>query len=172
MTLSIARKARAESLFIRACGHEEAGELRSALRLMLAAAKLGDTSAQVNVGNYYDDGTIVRRNRSAALYWYKRAYRRGVSSGANNIGVLYRKEKKFQLALSWFHRAVALGDDEANIEIGKHYLYNEDDPRNAISYFKRVTPTAWVSEAGAEEAGKLLKEAKKMLKVRQNRSGR
>jgi TPR repeat protein len=116
----LTNKAKASALFIRADQEEERGNLRSAFRLMLSAARLGDTGAQVNVGNYYDDAKGVQRNRSAALYWYKRAYRRGDSGAANNIGVLWRKEKQFKRALGWFVRAVKLGDDEANLEIGKH----------------------------------------------------
>jgi TPR repeat protein len=164
----ITNKSRADILFIRADKEADRGRMKSAFRLMLAAAKLGDIGAQVNVGNYYDAGSGIRRNCSAALYWYKRAYRRGDSCAANNIGVLWRNEKKFQRALYWFFRSVRLGDEEANIEIGKHYLYNENNPRKAILYFKRVKPTGWVSEAGAEEAAELLKEAKKQLKIRRH----
>jgi hypothetical protein len=50
----LTNKSRASSLFVRACKQEELGEKQSAFRLMLAAAKLGDTGAQINVGNYYD----------------------------------------------------------------------------------------------------------------------
>jgi uncharacterized protein len=163
MTERATRKARAESLFIRADKADEAGKFKLAFRLMLAAAKLGDGGAQVNVGNYYDEGKGVRRNRAAALYWYKRAYRRGDSGAASNIGVLWRNEGKFDRALGWFFRAAKLGDDEANLEIGKHYLLNEKNPRRAIPYFERVTKSDWVTEAGAEEAAQLLKRAKKML---------
>ena len=162
----------ADSLFIRAAKQEEQGKIKPAFRLMLAAAKLGDIGAQVNVGNYYDAGSGVRRNRSASLYWYKRAYRRGDSCAASNIGVLWRNEKKFHRALYWFFRSVKLGNEEANIEIGKHYLYNEDNPRKAILYFKRVKPTGWVSELGVEEAAKLLKEAMRKLKSQRRLSVR
>jgi len=160
------KKSRAEALFIRADKQEEKGNLRSAFRLMLTAAKLGDIGAQLNVGNYYDGGKGIQRNRSAALHWYKRAYRRGYSAAAHNIGVLWRNEKQFARALSWFDRAVKLGDSEANLEIGKHYLQVEKNPRKAIPFFRRVKPTSWVSQAGAEEAAKLLRRSERMLKHR------
>ena len=133
----LTNKAKADALFCRAEREEESGKLNSAFRLTLAAAKLGDVGAQINVGNYYDDAKGVRRNREAALYWYTRAYRRGYSSAAHNIGVLLRKEKQFKRALAWFLRAVKLGDAEANLEIGKHYLHIEGNPRKAISYLQR-----------------------------------
>jgi len=162
----LTNKSRANALFSRADRQEDRGRKRSAFRLMLAAAKLGDLGAQTNVGNYYDDGQVIRRNRSAALYWYRRAYKRGDSCAAHNIGVLWRNEKKLQRALYWFVRAVNLGDDESNLDIGKHILYNDRNPQKAIPYFKRVTQSDRVTEAGAEEANHLLREAKKLLKKR------
>jgi TPR repeat protein len=69
--------------------------MRSAFRLYLAGAKSGDSGCQLNVGNLYDAGTGVRRNPEAALHWYKRAYRAGSASAANNIGVLWRGDRKF-----------------------------------------------------------------------------
>ena len=66
-------KSKTEDLFTRANKEAEAGKLRVAFHLYLAAAKAGDTSCQINLGNLYDEGSGVRRNRSAAMYWYKRA---------------------------------------------------------------------------------------------------
>jgi TPR repeat protein len=60
------KKSKADVLFARADKEEGRGHLGLAFRLMLAAAKLGNISAQINVGNYYDDGKGVRRNRAAA----------------------------------------------------------------------------------------------------------
>lgn len=152
------RKKNVEELFIRAAKQEEDGKLRSAFRLYLAAAKAGDTSCQLNVGNFYDAGTGVRRNRSAALYWYKRAYRRGVSCAASNIGVMWRNEKKPKRALEWFEKAVRSGDEEANLEIAKHYVWNEPNTAKAIHHLEKVCQSNCVTEAGKEEATKLLKQ--------------
>jgi tetratricopeptide (TPR) repeat protein len=159
----VRNKSKADDLFIRACKHEDDGDLKSAFRLMLAAAKLGDIGAQLNVGNYYADGTGVRRNRAAAMYWYKRAYRLGYSCAAHNIGIMWRNENQLRRALAWFKRAVDLGDPESNLDIGKHYLEKESDPRKAIIYFKRVVKAELVTEAAVEEAGALLRKAQKQL---------
>jgi TPR repeat protein len=153
------RKERAEALFVLADKEEESGNLRSAFRHLLAAAKLGDLGAQLNVGNCYDDATGVRRNRAAGMYWYKRAYRRGCGSAANNIGVVFRKEKKFGRALAWFECAVKLGDEETNLEIGKYYLLTANAPAKSIPYFRRVIRGKYVSEFAVEEAEKLLRQA-------------
>jgi uncharacterized protein len=162
----LTNRSKASALFVRADKEDGLGRKRSAFRLMLAAAKLGDSGAQVNVGNYYDDGKGVQRNRSAALYWYKRAYRRGESCAAHNIGVLWRSEGNLRRALYWFFRSVKLGNDESNLDIGKHFLRNEKNPRKAIPYFERVTPQKCITEDGVEEAAQLLREAKGLLKAR------
>jgi TPR repeat protein len=46
------------------------------------------------VAQVYDRGYGVRADSGAALYWYRRAYRHGSDSAANNIWVhLARPEK-------------------------------------------------------------------------------
>lgn len=154
------KKSKTDELFVRAEKQAEAGNLKSAFRLYIAAAKAGDTSCQINLGNLYDEGSGVQRNRSAAMYWYKRAYRRGDPCAAHNIGVMWRNDGKHERALYWFKRAVKLGDDEANLEIGKHYLRAKRVSK-AISHLEKVCASNWVTEAGVEEARALLRGARK-----------
>jgi TPR repeat protein len=153
--------ARNDQLFIRADELEDRGELKAAFRLFLAGAKSGDVSCQLNLGNYYDDAKGIRRNRKAALYWYRRAYRRGNAAAASNLGMMWRNEGKPGRALVWFKRAVKMGDDEANLEIAKHYLEKENLPRRALPHLRRVVKSNSVTEAGAEEAEALLRKLAK-----------
>ncbi|HEY2468120.1 MAG TPA: hypothetical protein VGI45_09780 [Terracidiphilus sp.] len=132
------RSEQAESVNLRAQAKWEAGELRSAFRLMQTAAKLGAYAAKHNLGYFYDVGIGVKRNRNAALYWYRRAFREDNVLSANNIGTIYRDEMKTSLALRWFHRAVARGDVDANLNIAKLYLNRLGDSRTAVSYLKHV----------------------------------
>lgn len=162
--LKQSQKSKTDDLFIRADRLEERGNLKSAFRLFLAGAKAGDSGCQLNVGNFYDDAKGVRSNRTAALYWYKRACRRGVSAAAHNIGILWRNEQKPGRALSWFKRAVGMGDEEANLEIAKYYILTENNPRKAIPHLRRVCRSSRVTEAGAELAQKLLKQVTKKSK--------
>jgi TPR repeat protein len=161
---ALSRKSKNDALFVRADKLEESGNLKAAFRLFLAAAKGGDAGCQLNLGNYYCDGKGIQRNLSVGLYWYKRAYRRGVPGAASNIGMTWQNEGKPKRALSWFRRAVKMGDDEANLEIAKYYIENQNNPRKAIPHLERVGRSKWVTEAGAEEAAKLLKQARKKLK--------
>jgi TPR repeat protein len=158
------KKTKRGDLFFRAAKQEDKGKLRSAFHLYLATARAGDSSCQVNLGNRCDGGTGVQRNRLAARYWYKRAYRRGESSAAHNLGVMWRNERKFKRARNWFEKAVLLGDDEANLEIAKHYLQVEPDPVRAIACLEKVCKSPCVSQAALEEASKLLEQTKKRVK--------
>lgn len=130
-------KSSAVETWVRADQEWGRGRLRRAFQLMLAAAKMREAGAQVNVGYMYDNGIGTRRNRQAALYWYKRAYRRGEGTAAHNIGTVWRDYGSFPRALYWFERALKLngGDDgEASFEIAKLYLGEGQDSRKAASF--------------------------------------
>ena len=153
-------QSRVDELFVRADREVDRGRFKAAFRLFLAGAKMGDIGCQLNLGNFYADGQGVGRNLSAALKWYKLAYRRGNASAARNIGVTWRDEKKHRRALVWFKKAVRLGDEGANLEIAKHYMANDKNPARAISYLEKVCRSNRVSEAGMEQARALLRRAR------------
>ena len=136
-------KSKTEDLFTRANKEAEAGKLRVAFHLYLAAAKAGGTSSQIN---------------------NKRAYRRGDSCAAYNIGVMWRNDRKYGRALYWFKRAVRLGDHEANLEIAKHYLQVERNFSKAIPHLEKVRASNRVTEAGLEEARTLLRRTRESVK--------
>jgi TPR repeat protein len=154
------RQSELDVLFQRADRQWEQGKLQSAFRLFLAAAKGGDTGCQNNLGYFYDEGIGVKPNRARALYWYRRAYRRGVRCAASNIGVVYRDEENWKQALAWFERAIKLEDDDANLEIAKIYLHQMKDRAKAIHYLKQTLKAKPddVTEASREEAQRLLKQ--------------
>lgn len=151
------RESDLRELFLRADRMRDRGNLRSAFRLFLAAAKAGDRASQLNVGYCYDTGSGTRRDRSAALQWYRRAYRRRDANAAAAIGTIWRDEGKTKRALLWFRRAVKLGDDDSNIEIAKYYLHSGLSRHKAIPYLTKVCQSDNVTEASAEEAKRLLK---------------
>ena len=110
-----------------------------------------------NVGYCYDTGTGVRPSRSAALYWYKRAYRRGDGAAARAIGMIWNDKQNLKRALYWFQRAVTLGDDDSNLQIARLHIRSDRDASKAIPYLKLVCQSGRVTEETAVEARKLLK---------------
>ncbi len=160
------RQKRAQEIYLRGQKQQDEGNLKSGFRLLLAAAKLGDSGAQHNLGYTYDVGIGVRPNREAAMLWYKKAYRteRGDGSSANNIGTIFRDERNFQEAVRWFQRAVRYGNIDANLELAKIYLQNPSQQANAITRLKdilKATPPIGVGEDTQREARKLLKRIEK-----------
>jgi len=160
------RQSRAQEIFVRGQKQQDEGNLKSGFRLLLSAAKLGYSGAQLNLGYTYDVGIGVRRNRAAAMHWYEKAYRseRGWGSAANNIGTIYRDEHNFPEAVRWFRRALRYGDVDANLELAKIYLRNPRHQEKAVACLKdilKATPPIGVGEDTQREARKLLKQIEK-----------
>jgi uncharacterized protein len=157
---------KAHEIFKRADKQQQEGKLLSAFRLLLIAAKLGDEGAQLNLGYTYDVGLGVARNRSAALFWYRKAYRNGRRSGnaTANIGTIYRDEQDDWKAIRWFQRAVDLGDIDANLDLAKIYLGSPKDRVKAIRCLKDLlaaTPPLGVGEDTQREARVLMRKLRR-----------
>lgn len=155
---SKAKNAELAEIFSRADQEWQRGKVRSARKLFLLAAKKGDKASQLNVGYFYDQGIGVRRNRTAALHWYERAYRSGDASAANNIGTIWNENGNTKRALAWFRRAINLGNDESNIEVAKLYMQSKGNAKKAIPYLRRVCESNSVSQTASETAKQLLKK--------------
>lgn len=159
------RQSRAHEIYARGQKQQEQGNLKSGFRLLLAAAKLGDPGAQLNVGYVYDVGLGVHRNRAAAMFWYQKAYRsqRGWGIAASNIGTIFRDEHSYPEAIRWFRRGVRYGDADANLDLAKIYLKNPRQHDKAVACLKEIlkaTPPIGVGEDTQREARKLLKQVK------------
>jgi len=159
------RQVRAHEIYARAQKQQEDGNLKSGFRLLLAAAELGDPGAQLNLGYAYDVGMGVRRNRAAAMLWYRKAYRsqRGWGIAASNIGTILRDECKFPEAIRWFRRGVHYGDVDANLDLAQIYLKNPRQHAKAVACLNdilKATPPIGVGEDTQREARKLLKQIK------------
>lgn len=152
---------KANRLYQRAEEEWRRGRLRPAFRLFLAAAKAGITPAFGTVAQFYDFGDGVRANENEALLWYRRAYRNGDCSVANNIGCILRDRKRLKEALLWFRRAVKRGDGDANLNIAKLYLQHKGNQGLAARFLKETCMSRNVTEGSKEEARHLLKQLKK-----------
>jgi TPR repeat protein len=154
-------KSTAVEMWVRADREWERGRLRPAFRLMLTAAKMRESGAQVTVGYMYDSGVGTKRNKQAALYWYKRAFRRGEATAAHNIGTVWRDVGNFARALYWFEQALQLNSDddgEANFEIAKLYLGKGQDHGKAALFLRKVCRSKNVTQECLQQARRLLKQ--------------
>jgi TPR repeat protein len=96
---------------------------RLAAKYHLDAAERGDDGAQLAIGNYLYDGFGVEKDIKRALYWYRRAFRRGLVCAAANIALVYRDSGNRRLAYRWFLRCANLGDGDAWVDVGEMRRY-------------------------------------------------
>ncbi|WP_224246712.1 tetratricopeptide repeat protein [Hyalangium gracile] len=143
--------------FSRASQLLEKGRLQDAFRIFLEAAKAGDSSAQVNVGYLYDTGQGVSRSRAQAMAWYRKAARQGEAAAANNIGTIYRDEGRLGLAMRWFGKAAAMGDDDALLEMARLYAGPLEEPAKARRLLSRVASSKRATIDSREQAEQLLR---------------
>jgi TPR repeat protein len=159
---ALARKTEAEVLWTRGDAQQDAGNYGPGLKLLLSAARMGSWGAMSKLGYTYDVGLGVRKDRATAMYWYKRACRYECQISANNIGTMYRDEKKWRWAIYWFQRALEFGHGyylDPAMQIAKIYL-KQDDIQSAIPWLKRVTaatPPNEIDEDWWREAKLLLR---------------
>jgi len=168
MSKLLNKQNKAAALYQRADECWTEGKLPDAFKLFLAAARTGFVPAYRILASFYDEGTGVKANRKAALYWYMRAYRQhdswytpGDSTSANNIGCIWRDKGRPQTAIMWFKRAVKLGDGDANLNIAQIYLRKNRDRQKAIRYLQRTIDAKYVTDGSIEEARKLLSEIRR-----------
>lgn len=118
---------------------------------LLGRAKLGDAEAEWEVAERYEDGCkdnsgkiIVRRSRTKAAHWIRRAAEHGLPAAQNTLGVFLGNgdgiKKNVNQALSWLKRAFRAGDScsAQNIAI----TYREvGDLRTAVKWFRKSAAT-------------------------------
>jgi hypothetical protein len=68
-------------------------DLKSALRIWMAAAEAGEAEAQNNVGEIYERGLGTEPNYEAALIWYQKAADQSYGPALFNLGTLYEQGK-------------------------------------------------------------------------------
>lgn len=151
---------KAAKLFREAELHEEARHFKAAFECLLAGAQMDDSGCQLNLGNFYANGTGVRKDLKKAAYWYKRAYKNGSSCGALNLAIDRRNEGNARSATIWFKKAIAMDDGDACIHLAKMYRTRKDGGKAARDLLKQALRLE-MSEASEEEAESLLKELTK-----------
>jgi TPR repeat protein len=154
------RKPDAALLFVLANSAWENGRKKQALSLFKEAARLGDASAQHNLGYFYDAGVGTKKNTRQALLWYRRAWRNGASTATcMNIAQLHAARGTARSAVTWWHKAIRRGDGDAALELAQFYL-NRDSVRHAKrahGLLQRVLGSRHVSRSAVAEATRLLK---------------
>ncbi len=112
-------KITAEDLFLRAEEREEKGQVQEAFKDLLAAAKMGHTWSQVNLGNYFAAGKGIAADFQEAEKWYRLAANKGDSSAAYNLALDLEARGKRKSAMHWLRKAIELNHGEAYVALAK-----------------------------------------------------
>lgn len=96
---------------------------RAAIAAFAKGARGGDVSCIAALAHAADIGQGMRRDRARALRLWKRAAELGDPTATCNVGIYYRQRGEVGLALRWFHKAAALGDAGAELEIAKAMVF-------------------------------------------------
>jgi len=152
---------------------EEAGNYRMAARALRRGAAEGNTSCQLNLGNYYTAGKGVKKSMQRAAYWYRKAYENGDRSGAFNLAIEKRNQGNFRWAEFWFKKAVAMRDGSAHIELAKMYISRDQNTKAAAALLRRAIKLGVddVSDEEKAEAEALLETISTSLLRKHKKSG-
>ena len=137
----------------------EAGDLKLAFDLFFKCAVQGSGGCMLDLGYFHDEGIGTPVDKQQAMYWYKKAYRRGSSAAANNIAILYREQGRSNYTAQWFQRAALLNDGDAEVELAKLFLSGKGVRKSAATamvHLRRALVSTNITPTGKEEAEELL----------------
>eukprot|EP00747_Dinoflagellata_sp_TGD_P107217 gnl/TRDRNA2_/TRDRNA2_170066_c0_seq1.p1 gnl/TRDRNA2_/TRDRNA2_170066_c0~~gnl/TRDRNA2_/TRDRNA2_170066_c0_seq1.p1 ORF type:complete len:223 (+),score=73.59 gnl/TRDRNA2_/TRDRNA2_170066_c0_seq1:75-743(+) len=142
--------------------HPEASKLqKDAIVLLKAAAKAGHAKAMNNLGVMHKAGLHgAPKGDEMAVKWFAEAAEKGLAEGEVNLASMLLAgrgvEKDEKLALVMLHRAADKGDDDAMLQLAKHYAYNAtglsmvEQERTAMDWLRKA------AAKGNERAKELL----------------
>jgi tetratricopeptide (TPR) repeat protein len=99
------------------------------------AAKLGNITAMVNLGIYYE----LVKHIEQAKNWYEKAAELGNNDAMNRVGLYYDEiENNLEQAKIWYEKAAELGNITAMVNIGIYYEETEKNLEQAIFWYKKA----------------------------------
>ena len=109
------------------------------------AASHGNTSAQFDLGQMYEEGEGTARDMSTAIKWYTSAANAGNTNAQFTLGVLYATgngvEKNAATAVYWQEKAAEAGNIYAQTSLGIMYSTGQGVEKNYVKAY------AWLSLA-------------------------
>ena len=129
-------------------------------------AEAGHPQCQINMGNYYWEGEVVKRNPRAAFCWYMRAAKQGYWYGELLVADCYFKGDGVKLdykeAVRWYELAAAHLDKNVVL----NWAYPVGYPASQIAYCYRgglgvkkdlEKAAEWYDKAEWHEKAKLIR---------------
>jgi uncharacterized protein len=108
-------------------------------------AEHGEATAQVQLGDIYDTGAVVKRDVAEAIKWYRKAAEQGNAEGQYSLGGKYDSgdgvPQDYTEALKWYRRAAEQGHSIAEYNLGVLYyraLGVQQDLPEAAKWFRKA----------------------------------
>ena len=138
-SLYIRNKARRGLAYLYLAQEEEGGEYKKTWKQIRAIQKDEYPDGWLLEGVMYQYGYGTKADRDKAVQAYKKAYKKGFSSGARYVGeLLYYQENNMDGALEWYEKGAALGDGSAMMEYALLLTYlDQPDYEKAYIWFSR-----------------------------------
>lgn len=111
---------------------------RRARRYYTRAAQLGDPAAITVMADNLTPRGHDARALSQAERLYRRAFRLGYETAAENLAATYQNLGRYRDAVRWYRRAEAAGSPTAPLELARAELYGTGSRRNVRSAFVRL----------------------------------
>lgn len=118
-------------------------DMKKAFEFYQIAAELGNTDAQVDLGDIYYYGKETAQSYEKANYWYEKAAKNGNATAQMNLGYAYLNgegvEMNYAKARNWLEIAVKQGQPSAMYHLGTIYFDGNGVAENkelAVELFK------------------------------------
>lgn len=150
----------AETLFASANLFEEKRQFKKAFKCLLAAAALGHSSSQLNLGNFYSAGTGTKKSLKKAEYWYRAAFRRGDITAARNLGIDMLARGDRETAIRWFKKGVDHKDGGSFVQLARMLSHRRRGTKQALALLMRLRKLGrdYASELDQEQAEELRRD--------------
>ncbi|OAQ31470.1 hypothetical protein K457DRAFT_17177 [Linnemannia elongata AG-77] len=111
----------------------------SALEWYTEAATRGHLAAQVAVGDYYNEGLVVKKDFARAFEWYLRAAKQENVTAQSHVGFYYRMGQGVKVdkakAMEWFTKAANGGSQYARVHCASLKAEGYGRPYSEVNKF-------------------------------------
>lgn len=106
-----------------------------AVQWLTKAAEQGESEAQFQIGQMYDEGKWVgRKNHTLSLEWYEKAAQQGHAEAQNNLGSQYFNGKgvkrDYVLAHEWYRKSAMQGWNTGQLNLTALLYWGQGTPKN------------------------------------------
>jgi uncharacterized protein len=126
------------------------------------AAELGDSKAQLQLAQAYEDGNGLPKDDTLSIQWLRRAAEAENADAQNSLGVAFRMgrgvRKDYKEAVVWYRKGAKNGSANAMFNLGTVYYNGEGEYPNTEQALVWFLLAEKAGAEGATDAVKLLTE--------------